>query len=299
MNQAVGSVTFIDSSIKDTPIGILTAYSRNQSSMSNGSLILENVNLKNVGIAVQGAGSVTALAGTTGSMTIAAWGQGHIYDGTGSHTAIQGPMPPFSRPSGLLDGQKYYERSKPSYAHIPVPRFLSAPTHDATGNSIVDDSKALQKVINAAASAGKVLFIDAGTYKVTNTLHIPTGSKIIGESYPVIMSSGSYFANIYSPKPVGQFGRPDSIGCVEWSDMVVATQGHQPGAILIEWNLSPRARPPACGTFIRGSAASRDRTSNLRTVLLRLLCPVTGPAEVTLACQPRLSAIPQPIVREA
>ena len=299
MNQAVGSVTFIDSSIKDTPIGILTAYSRNQSSMSNGSLILENVNLKNVGIAVQGAGSVTALAGTTGSMTIAAWGQGHIYDGTGSHTAFQGPMPPFSRPSGLLDGQKYYERSKPSYAHIPVPRFLSARTHGATGNVIVDDTKALQKVINAAASAGKVLFIDAGTYKVTNTLHIPTGSKIIGESYPVIMSSGSYFANIYSPKPVGQFGRPDSIGCVEWSDMVVATQGHQPGAILIEWNLSPRARPPACGTFIRGSAASRDRTSNLRTVLLRLLCPVTGPAEVTLACQPRLSAIPQPIVREA
>lgn len=211
--------------------------------MSNGSLILENVNLKNVGIAVQGAGSVTALAGTTGSMTIAAWGQGHIYDGTGSHTAFQGPIPPFSRPSGILDGQKYYERSKPSYAHIPVSRFLSARTHGATGNGIVDDTKALQKAINAAASAGKVLFIDAGTYKVTNTLHIPTGSKIVGESYPVIMSSGSYFANMHSPKPVIQVGRPDSSGCMEWSDMVVATQGHQPGAILIEWNLSTSGTP--------------------------------------------------------
>lgn len=237
-------MTFIDSSISDTPIGILTAYSRNQSSMSNGSLILENVNLKNVDIAVQGARSVTALAGTKpGSMTIAAWGQGHIYDGTGSHTAFQGPIPPFSRPGGLLDGQKFYERSKPSYAQTPVSQFLSARTLGATGNGIVDDTKALQKAINAAASAGKVLFIDAGTYKVTNTLHIPTESKIVGESYPVIMSSGSCFDNMHAPKPVVQIGSPDSIGCVEWSDMVVATQGHQPGAILIEWNLKTSGTP--------------------------------------------------------
>lgn len=211
--------------------------------MSNGSLILENVNLKNVGIAVQGARSVIALAGTTGPMTIAAWGQGHISDGTGSHTAFQGPIPPFSRPSGLLDGQKYYERSKPSYADIPVSRFLSARTYGATGNGVVDDTKALQKAVNGAASAGKVLFIDAGIYKVTDTLYIPTGSKIVGESYPVIMSSGSYFANIHAPKPVVQVGRPGSVGCVEWSDMVVATQGYQPGAILIEWNLETSGTP--------------------------------------------------------
>jgi len=121
-------------------------------------------------------------------MTIAAWGQGHIYDGTRSHTAFQGSIPPFSRPSGLLQDQKYYERSKPSYAANLVSRFLSARTQGATGNGIVDDTKALHKAINAAASAGKILFVDAGTYRITATLHVPAGSKIVGESYPVIMS---------------------------------------------------------------------------------------------------------------
>jgi len=50
-NQAVGSVVLIDSSIASTLIGILIAYSRSQSEISNGSLILENVDLNDIGIA--------------------------------------------------------------------------------------------------------------------------------------------------------------------------------------------------------------------------------------------------------
>ena len=70
--QAVGSVTLIDSYMENTPVGILTAQSSDFSPFSNGSLILEHVTFTNVTTAIKGAGNTTALAGTMGSMEIAA-----------------------------------------------------------------------------------------------------------------------------------------------------------------------------------------------------------------------------------
>jgi hypothetical protein len=72
---------------------------------------------------------------------------------------------------------------------------------------------------------------------VTNTIYIPPGSKVVAESYSVIMSSGSKFSNINSPVPLVQVGHAGDSGSVQWSDMIVSTQGAQPGAVLIEWNL--------------------------------------------------------------
>ena len=236
-SQAVGSVTFIDSTIANTPIGILTAHDSAISSFSNGSLILENVSFKNVQTAVQGPKNATALAGTSGSMKVTAWGQGHQYTPTGP-ASFQGTIPGFSRPKGLISGNVYYQRSKPNYATVPVSQFSSTRTAGAKGNGIADDTIALQQAINAASLSGKILFFDAGTYRVTKTLYVPRNSKIVGESYSVIMSSGSFFANINHPKPVVQIGQPGEVGNVEWSDMIVSTQGSQAGAVLIEWNLA-------------------------------------------------------------
>ena len=236
-SQAVGSVTFIDSTIADTKIGVLTSHNSSISSFSNGSLILENVHFKNVGVAVQGPNNITALAGRSGSMQVAAWGQGHQYTPTGP-ASFQGIIPEFFRPKSLTSSKAYYQRSKPSYATIPVSQFLSTRTIGAKGNGINDDTTALQKAINAASLSGQIVFFDAGTYRITKTLYVPRGSKLVGESYSVIMSSGPFFANINQPKPVVQIGQPGEVGNVEWSDMIVSTQGSQAGAVLIEWNLA-------------------------------------------------------------
>lgn len=236
-SQAVGSVTFIDSTIINTPIGIQTAHNSAISSFSNGSLILENVSFKNVRTALQGPKNATALAGTSGSMKVTAWGQGHQDTSTGP-ASFQGTIPGFSRPKGLIAGNVYYQRSKPNYATVPVSQFSSTRTAGAIGNGIADDTIALQQAINAASLSGKILFFDAGTYRVIKTLYVPRNSKIVGESYSVIMSSGPFFASIHSPKPMVQIGQPGEVGNVEWSDMIVSTQGSQAGAVLIEWNLA-------------------------------------------------------------
>lgn len=244
--QSVGSVIVVDSSITNTPIGVITAYDApNSSPPTGGSLIIENVELSNVSIAIQSKGN-TVLAGTTGSTTIAGWGEGHEYSPTGPKS-FQGPITPNTRTNSLGTvtdtNPKFYVRSKPQYNTLPVSSFSSVRSAGAAGDGKTDDTAALQKIINSATTAGNIVFFDAGTYLVTSTLIIPPGAKLVGEAYSVIMSSGAFFNEVVNPHPVVRVGTSGSSGQVEWSDMIVATQGQQTGATLIEWNLATSGTP--------------------------------------------------------
>ncbi|TVY65549.1 Glucan 1,3-beta-glucosidase, partial [Lachnellula suecica] len=234
-SETVGSIIVIDSSVTNTPVAFKTAYdSTSATGYTNGSMILENIALSGVTTAVQGP-SGTLLAG--GTTTIAAWGQGHEYTPNGP-TAFQGTITPNSRPAALLSGSKYYTMSKPQFQTLTTSQVYSVRTAGAKGNGVTDDTTAVQNALNTAAAAGQLCFFDAGTYLVTSTITIPPGSKIAGESYSVIMSSGSYFNNINSPQPVVRVGASGSSGSVQWTDMIVSTQGIQAGATLIEWNMA-------------------------------------------------------------
>ena len=234
----VGSITLFDSSITNTPVGIITARTDNSEPAAAGSVYLENVELANVGTAVAGP-NTTYLAGTTGSTVIAAWADGHRYLPKGPQNA-RGPIAPSTRPATLLDASgKFYERSKPQYGEVSLAQFLSARDLGAKGDGVTDDTTALNAAIIQAAKEKKVLYVDAGFYKVTNTIYIPPGSKIVGEALAsVILSSGSFFNDISSPQPVVKVALPGELGSIEWSDMFVSTQGQQKGAILIEYNLA-------------------------------------------------------------
>jgi len=127
---SVSSITLVDSSMSNTPVGILTGFSSTSQPPTANSLIMENVALTNVPIAVKQTSGTTILPG--GTTTIAAWGQGHKYTLTGP-TMFQGSFTPNSRPSSLLSGSKYYTRSKPQYETIPVTQFSSVRSAGATG----------------------------------------------------------------------------------------------------------------------------------------------------------------------
>lgn len=143
-------------------------------------------------------------------------------------------------------------------------------------DGVTDDTAALQKAIYTAADDGRLVFVDAGTYRISETIYIPSGSKMVGESYPVIMSSGQSFAEMDFPTAVVQVGRPGEAGNVEMSDIVIATQGSQPGALLIEWNLDSPGEPSGMWdvhTRIGGFAGSKLQLAD---------CPaMPGPAPGT------------------
>jgi glucan 1,3-beta-glucosidase len=274
---SVGSITLVDSSITNTAVGIKTGWSTSSTPATANSLIIENVVLSNVPVAVQQVSGATVLAG--GSMTIAAWGEGHEYTPTGPKT-LNGPFTPNSRPASLLSGSKYYTRSKPQYETVPASNFMSVRSAGAKGNGVTDDTTALQNAINSATSAGQIVYFDAGTYLVTSTLTVPPGAKIVGEAYAVIMSSGSFFNNMNSPKPVVQVGTSGSTGQVEWSDMIVSTQGTQAGAILIEWNLASPSGAPS-GMWDVHARIGGFAGSNLQVAQ----CPVTeGSTTINTNC---------------
>lgn len=77
------------------------------------------------------------------------------------------------------------------------------------------------------------------------TIYIPAGAKIVGESYPVILSAGAKFSDISNPLPVVQIGKAGESGSVELSDFIVSTAiingVPQGGATLIEYNLATAA----------------------------------------------------------
>jgi glucan 1,3-beta-glucosidase len=242
--QQVGSMIVLDSAFNNVPVGVVTAYTPSASPDTAGSLILENVALSQVPVAVRSNG-VDILPGTTGTTTIAAWGQGHAYTLTSGKADFQGIITPNSRPSVLLgSGNKYYTQAKPQYESLSASDFVSVRSSGAAGNGATDDTAALQRAIDTAVASGKVVYIDYGLYLITSTLKIPPGSRIVGETWPVIMASGSYFGDINNPQVAVQIGTSGQSGTVALSDFIVAGKGAVPGATMIEYNLvSPAGSP--------------------------------------------------------
>lgn len=233
--QQIGTVILFDTAFQDVQTAILTSYTSVDAISTEGSLILENVELTRVLVAVQGPTSVL-LAGTSSTSQVAAWGQGHSYNP--SLSDFQGSIAPVSRPPALITSTgAYYKMSKPQYEDLDQSEFVSVRSSGAKGDGNADDTIALQNAITSAASSGKVLFVDAGYYKVTNTVYVPSNSKLVGEAYPVILASGPYFGDIENPRPVVKIGDANEKGQVELSDFIVSTQGPTAGAVLFEWNL--------------------------------------------------------------
>jgi hypothetical protein len=242
----VAQINILDSEIRNTPVGITYGSAGISNPPAANSFIFENLRLDNVATAIQDP-SGTVLAGSSGSsVMIEAWGRGHEYTPSSSEpTTFEGPIAANTRPASLVAGTAFYERSKPQYENIPLSEFVSARDVGAKGDATTDDTDALNALFASAAAAGKIVYLDAGMYLVTKTVHIPAGSRIFGEAFPVILSSGPFFASASNPQPVVQVGVPgDAVGRIEWSNTILSTRGAQPGAILLQYNLaSPTSQP--------------------------------------------------------
>lgn len=232
----VGSASFIDSSF--TSVGTAVEMGAVSSTPGTGTtgIILENVSFARVTTGVATSAGATLLAGTGGR--IEHWALGPVYSGNGTRTFSNGAkVGNYRRAQQLVDPSTgaYFERAKPQYSSNLATDFLHVKDFGATGDGVSDDTAAVQRALNSAV--GKLLFIDAGTYILTSTVVVPTGSRIVGEAWSQLAASGSYFGSATSPKALLQVGQPGEVGDVEMQDLIITTKGPTPGAILLEWNV--------------------------------------------------------------
>ncbi|EIN07518.1 exo-beta-1,3-glucanase [Punctularia strigosozonata HHB-11173 SS5] len=242
--QTVGAEAIIDAVVNDTPIFLRS--STNSDGSLHGSLVLNNVKLSNVPTAVSVTDGTVVLAGTSGSTTIDSWGQGNVYTGTSqTGTFQQADLPVPSKAASLLDSAgRIFGRAHPQYPTYATSQIVSVRDKGAAGDGSTDDTAALQAVFDDFA-CNSIIFVDHGTYKITDTLTIPAGARVVGEVWPVILGSGDAFNDQSNPKQVVKVGNSGDTGTIEITDILFATQGPTAGAIVVEWNIHEDAQGTA------------------------------------------------------
>ncbi len=81
------------------------------------------------------------------------------------------------------------------------------------------------------------MFIDAGSYILTDTIHIPSGSKIVGQAWSQLVASGSKFQDESNPYLLVRVGKDGEKGSMEIQDLLFTTRGPTAGLIAVEWNI--------------------------------------------------------------
>ncbi|KAL3454952.1 PLC-like phosphodiesterase [Aspergillus heterothallicus] len=94
-----------------------------------------------------------------------------------------------------------------------------------TGDGITDDTAAVQQVFNDYGDGSKIIFVDSGTYMLTDTVTIPKDAKIHGEAWS------------YNPRVMLKIGEEGDEGTVEMQDLILTTKGGTAGVALMQWNV--------------------------------------------------------------
>lgn len=150
-----------------------------------------------------------------------------------------GHAPAPVRPECLVDDRGcWFGQEKPAYdTWLPI---VNIRAYGAKGDGKSDDTKAIQAALDA--NIGRVVFVPYGIYAVFDTIHIPVGTRLVGEAQPIILGVGDAFQNAEHPCPVVRVGHPGDRGDLILADLVFSTCGNTPGAVVMEWNVHERTK---------------------------------------------------------
>ncbi|KAJ7258913.1 exo-beta-1,3-glucanase [Mycena rebaudengoi] len=239
--QSAGGVLIVDSWITNVGIGI--RMSSSQPTRLGGSVILDNVIFTSIFEANIRDQAGVLLPASTG--TVGQWVQGNVYSGLTKSYKRGGNQPSGGRAHALVNAfGAYFSKPRPQYENYKDIQFQNLMAFGAAGDGIKDDTAAINAFLQRFSGCA-ILFIEAGTYLVTDTIFVPPGTIIVGQMFSVIMGSGPKFANQNTPTPVLRVGNPGDTGAVEISDLVITTTGGSAGAIGIEWNVKASSQGAA------------------------------------------------------
>jgi hypothetical protein len=92
------------------------------------------------------------------------------------------------RLSQLLGTQAYVEanlftRRRPQYETLAADRIVNVKNLGAKGDGATDDTAILNYALSYAANLSSVVYIPHGIYMIHDILHVPIGSRIIGQAW--------------------------------------------------------------------------------------------------------------------
>lgn len=195
----------------------------------------------------------TILAGGT-QVLLDSWGFGLISNSSAASTFANGRnIPVMNRTRSLMDPTTTYattnnmfRRRRPTYTDIPQTQIFNVKDYGAKGDGVSDDTSVLNAVFSVAANLSSIVYVPFGVYVITDTIHIPLGSRIIGQAWSQLMLKGTKFQDINNPYVGVQVGKPGDVGVIEIQDLLFTVSGPTAGAILVEWNVHESTQGSAC-----------------------------------------------------
>ncbi|CAI7603253.1 unnamed protein product [Penicillium pancosmium] len=143
------------------------------------------------------------------------------------------------RSENLLVGGKYFTKAQPTYGEYGGDDIVNVKTvsgHVVKGDGRTDDTEALNAILLKNAEDCKITYIPFGVYRVSDTLFVPVGTRMVGEAWAVISGYGDAFKDPRQPRAVVQLGGPGDVGVIEIQDMRFAAGEILPGAKILEIN---------------------------------------------------------------
>ncbi|KAJ5152681.1 Pectin lyase fold/virulence factor [Penicillium canariense] len=231
-SNALGSLVILDSVSTNSGPFIRFYDSSHDTGNQNSQLLIQNLEYNSKSpIAVDTNGHVRLEA----TAHVDTWVWGTMVPGA----YVAGAEWTTQRSPQLLVNGRYFTKPQPTYARFSgddIVNVKTAPGQTAKGDGVTDDTAALNAILARNAANCKITYIPFGVYRVSDTIHIPVGSRIVGEAWPVISAYGDTFKDPASPRAVVRLGNPGDVGLIEIQDMRFSVGEILPGAKVVEIN---------------------------------------------------------------
>ncbi|WEW59950.1 hypothetical protein PRK78_005432 [Emydomyces testavorans] len=240
-----GSVMVVDSVFRNVDTAVLTFPATLEVAKGSTGVTLDNVKFDNVNKGVVDTNGKVYLPGNRGSVDTWVLGRSYLdQKQSGSlinefKTKREGSLLGLNRLG--LPKAPYFERTKPQYTSATVGDFIHMRDF-CKGDGVTDDTACFQSTLNNYAGS-KYIYIDAGSYILTNTIRVPRNAKIVGENWSQLVAKGRNFEDAKAPRPLLRVGEQGGErGTVEMQDLIFTSVGPTAGVVFVEWNI--RANGP-------------------------------------------------------
>ncbi|KAK4203357.1 pectate lyase superfamily protein-domain-containing protein [Triangularia verruculosa] len=253
--HTTGSILVVDSVFDSVGTAILTFPAEGKKNDGTTGLTLDNVKFINTKRGVVDTAGASYLSS---DLDIDTFVLGRIYVDQKKSTALHTRFPTKRDPTLVgsdnpwnLPKAPFYEKAKPQYTDIPVSQVRHV-KDSCKGDGKTDDTQCIQRFLNDHAS-GSLIYFDAGSYMISDTVTIPNNAVIVGENWAQLVAFGERFADARHPRPMIRVGQKGQRGNVEMQDLIFTSKGPTAGVVFVEWNIKASAAGKAVKECPAGS----------------------------------------------